>query len=65
MKKRLLAAALIMCMLFPDFSLTAKAEENVDDFVVRMKETYSVNIIEEIPPTPEERQYHCGMQKII
>lgn len=54
-----------MCMLFPDFSLTAKAEENVDDFVVHMKETYSVNIIEEIPPTPEERQYHCVMQKII
>lgn len=55
--KRLLLATLIISILFSSFPLTTKAEENTDDFIVRMKETYGVNIIEEIPATPEGQQY--------
>ena len=39
------------------FSLTAMAEESADDFAARIKETYGVNIIEDITATPKARQY--------
>lgn len=55
--KRLLLAILIICILFSNFSLTAMAQENTDDFAVRMKETYGVNVIQDIPATPEGQQY--------
>ncbi len=55
--KRFLAAALIFCILFSSFSLTTSAKTTSEDFVERMKKTYGVNIIEDIPSTPEGRQY--------
>lgn len=55
--KRLLAAALIIGILFSSFSMTTLAEATGEDFIERMKNTYGVNIIEEIPSTPEGRQY--------
>ena len=55
--KRLLAAVLIIGILLSSFSMTTLAEATGEDFVERMKKTYGVNIIEEVPSTPEGRQY--------
>ena len=57
MMKRLLAAAIIICMLCSSFSMTTLAEASSEDFIERMKKNYGVNIIEEVPSTPEGRQY--------
>lgn len=35
----------------------AMAEESADNFAARMKETYGVNIYEDIPATPAARKY--------
>ncbi len=57
MMKRLLAAALIVGILFSSFISSTLAEATSEDFIERMKKTYGVNIIEEIPSTTEGRQY--------
>ena len=55
--KRLLAAAIIICILFSSLSLTTLAESTSEDFIERMNKAYGVSIIEEVPSTPEGRQY--------
>ena len=57
MMKRLLTAALIVGILFSSLISSTLAEATSEDFIERMKKTYGVNIIEEIPSTPEGRQY--------